>query len=82
MSAALAAIVERCYRAALERVQAGHAVAEQLRWGDGALEIGGRRYDVEHGLYAGLEGYREGVQVSKSCGRVSGYPPAALAIAG
>ena len=52
MSAELAAIIERCYRAALARVHAGHAVAARLRRTADALEIDGQRYDVERGVYA------------------------------
>jgi glycerate-2-kinase len=52
MSDELAAIVEHCYRIALEPVHAGNAVANELRYADGALEIDGKNYSVENGVYA------------------------------
>ena len=52
MSEELAAIVEHCYRIALEPVHAGRAVADELRYSDGALEIDGKHYSIERGIYA------------------------------
>jgi glycerate 2-kinase len=47
----MVAIVERCYRAALERVRADHAVAAQLQRDGDALLIAGQRYETARGVY-------------------------------